>query len=83
MRLDLSGRFVMTEHRPIHPRVPRCTYRLQFNRDFTFAQARDLVGYFDQLGISDAYASPLFQASAGSPAGMVVVPFSLLLAMFR
>jgi (1->4)-alpha-D-glucan 1-alpha-D-glucosylmutase len=52
-----------------HPRIPRCTYRLQFNRDFTFVQARDLVGYFDQLGISDAYASPFFQASAGSPHG--------------
>jgi len=52
-----------------HPRIPRCTYRLQFNRDFTFAQARELVGYFDQLGVSDAYASPFFQASAGSPHG--------------
>jgi (1->4)-alpha-D-glucan 1-alpha-D-glucosylmutase len=52
-----------------HPRIPRCTYRLQFNRQFTFAQARELVGYFDELGISDAYASPFFQASAGSPHG--------------
>jgi len=52
-----------------HPRIPRCTYRLQFNRQFTFAQARDLVGYLDALGVSDAYSSPLFQASAGSPHG--------------
>ena len=49
-----------------HPRIPRCTYRLQFNREFTFSQARELVPYLDALGVSDAYASPYFQASAGS-----------------
>jgi (1->4)-alpha-D-glucan 1-alpha-D-glucosylmutase len=52
-----------------HPRIPRCTYRLQFNREFTFARARELVSYLDALGISDAYASPFFQASAGSVHG--------------
>ncbi len=45
-----------------HPRIPRCTYRLQFNRQFTFAQAREIVPYLDALGVSDAYASPYFQA---------------------
>ncbi|HJT79610.1 MAG TPA: malto-oligosyltrehalose synthase [Chthoniobacterales bacterium] len=50
-------------------RVPRATYRLQFNRQFTFCQARDLIAYLDQLGISDTYASPFFQASAGSSHG--------------
>jgi (1->4)-alpha-D-glucan 1-alpha-D-glucosylmutase len=43
-------------------RIPVCTYRLQFNRRFTFAQARELVPYLRQLGVSDAYASPYFQA---------------------
>ena len=52
-----------------HPRIPRCTYRLQFNGEFTFNQARELVGYFDKLGVSDAYSSPLFQASPSSPHG--------------
>ena len=42
-------------------RIPRSTYRLQFNRDFTFRQALELVPYFDDLGISDLYASPLFR----------------------
>src|SRR5215212_4963994 len=51
------------------PRIPRCTYRLQFNRQFTFTQARQLADYLEQLGVSDAYASPFFQASAGSPHG--------------
>jgi (1->4)-alpha-D-glucan 1-alpha-D-glucosylmutase len=45
-----------------HPRIPSSTYRLQFNRQFTFAQARELVPYLNALGISDCYASPYFQA---------------------
>src|SRR5881392_1962619 len=49
-----------------HPRIPTCTYRLQFNRWFTFAQAREIVPYLHALGVSDAYASPYFQAGANS-----------------
>ena len=49
-----------------HPRIPSCTYRLQFNRWFTFAQAREIVPYLHELGVSDTYASPYFQASAES-----------------
>ena len=45
-----------------HPRIPTCTYRLQFNRQFTFAQAREITPYLRELGVSDAYASPYFQA---------------------
>lgn len=48
------------------PRIPTSTYRLQFNREFTFAQARAIVPYLDTLGISDCYASPYFQARAES-----------------
>src|SRR6266496_140303 len=47
-------------------RIPTCTYRLQFNRWFTFSQAREIVPYLDALGISDVYASPYFQAGAES-----------------
>jgi len=50
----------------IHPRIPTCTYRLQFNRWFTFSQAREIVPYLNALGISDVYASPYFQASPDS-----------------
>ncbi len=49
-----------------HPRIPTSTYRLQFNRQFTFAQAREVVPYLHALGISDCYASPYFQARAES-----------------
>jgi (1->4)-alpha-D-glucan 1-alpha-D-glucosylmutase len=49
-----------------HPRIPSSTYRLQFNRQFTFQHAREIVPYLDALGISDCYASPYFQARAES-----------------
>ena len=51
------------------PRIPNATYRLQFNRDFTFVQAREIVPYLHALGISDCYASPYFQARAESVHG--------------
>lgn len=50
-------------------RVPRATYRLQLNRDFTFAQARAIISYLDALGISDMYTSPLFRARPESTHG--------------
>lgn len=46
--------------------VPTATYRLQFNRYFTFKQARDLAEYLNRLGISDIYASPYFKARPDS-----------------
>ena len=49
-----------------HPRIPTCTYRLQFNRWFTFSQAREIVPYLNALEVSDVYASPYFQASPDS-----------------
>src|SRR5947207_15805419 len=47
-------------------RIPTATYRLQFNKNFTFRQAREIVAYLHHLGISDAYASPYFQAGPES-----------------
>ncbi len=52
-----------------HPKIPVCTYRLQFNRWFTFVQAREIVPYLRKLGVSDVYASPYFQASPESMHG--------------
>lgn len=49
--------------------VPRATYRLQFNRRFTFRDAAALVPYLHELGISHCYASPIFQARQGSGHG--------------
>jgi (1->4)-alpha-D-glucan 1-alpha-D-glucosylmutase len=59
-------------------RVPRATYRLQFNRDFTLAQARTLVPYLHDLCISHIYASPLLQAVPGSSHGYDICDFQEL-----
>jgi (1->4)-alpha-D-glucan 1-alpha-D-glucosylmutase len=53
--------------------VFRATYRLQLTPDFGFAQARELVPYLRELGISHLYLSPSLQARAGSQHGYDVV----------
>ncbi len=50
-------------------RVPVATYRIQFHLGFRFPDARDLVPYLDELGITDLYASPRFKARKGSSHG--------------
>ena len=57
----------MTAFRP-----PTATYRLQFNRNFTFSAARSLVPYLNELGITDLYASPISRARKGSLHGYSV-----------
>ena len=49
--------------------VPSATYRLQFHKDFTFRDALALVPYLAELGITDAYASPILKARPGSTHG--------------
>ncbi len=53
--------------------TPRATYRFQFHKDFTFADAEALVPYLDDLGISHLYASPITTARSGSTHGYDVV----------
>ena len=57
-------------------RIPRATYRLQFNDGFTLADARALLPYLDDLGISDLYSSPLLKARPGSTHGYDVCDHS-------
>ena len=49
------------------------TYRLQLGPDLSFAQARALVPYLRDLGISHLYLSPSLQARRGSTHGYDVV----------
>src|SRR6202030_1034202 len=49
------------------------TYRLQFNKDFTFRDATKLLDYFSELGITHIYASPILRSRAGSTHGYDVV----------
>src|SRR5271163_2938115 len=50
-------------------RIPIATYRLQFHREFTFADACGILDYLAQLGISDVYASPILTSRRGSTHG--------------
>jgi (1->4)-alpha-D-glucan 1-alpha-D-glucosylmutase len=59
-------------------RVPVATYRLQFNAQFTLQDARKIVGYLRDLGISDLYASPLLRARKGSTHGYDVVDTGMI-----
>ena len=54
-------------------RIPTATYRLQFNRQFTFLDAKELAAYLHDLGIGDLYASSCFAAKEGSIHGYDVV----------
>jgi (1->4)-alpha-D-glucan 1-alpha-D-glucosylmutase len=59
-------------------RIPCATYRLQFNAEFTLRRAQALISYFDELGVSDCYVSPLFKARPGSSHGYDICDHSQL-----
>jgi (1->4)-alpha-D-glucan 1-alpha-D-glucosylmutase len=59
-------------------RIPTSTYRIQFTPEFGFEQARRIVPYLKELGISDLYASPLFQASSASTHGYDVNDYNTI-----
>lgn len=59
-------------------KVPRATYRLQFHAGFPLSEARDLVPYLHELGISHIYASPLLQARPHSLHGYDTCDFTHL-----
>ena len=60
----------------IRSRSPVSTYRIQFHRGFRFVDARELIPYLHELGITDLYASPRFKARRGSSHGYDVAdPF--------
>jgi malto-oligosyltrehalose synthase len=59
-------------------KIPRATYRLQFNEHFRLSDALALVPYLHELGVSHIYASPLFKASPHSVHGYDVCDFNRL-----
>lgn len=50
-------------------RIPTATYRLQVHAGFTLWDAAAIVEYLDDLGITDIYLSPIFEATPGSTHG--------------
>jgi (1->4)-alpha-D-glucan 1-alpha-D-glucosylmutase len=61
-----------------HVHIPLATYRLQLNRDFTFAQAAEIVPYLSALGVSHYYVSPCLKARSGSMHGYDIVDHNSL-----
>ena len=53
--------------------IPRATYRIQFHKGFTFADALPLAPYLAKLGVSHLYSSPIATARSGSTHGYDVV----------
>src|SRR5688572_23571344 len=49
--------------------IPSSTYRIQFNKEFTFKDLENVTNYLDKLGISTIYASPILKAVPGSMHG--------------
>ncbi|MFZ2650190.1 MAG: malto-oligosyltrehalose synthase [Burkholderiaceae bacterium] len=58
--------------------IPRSTYRMQLHLDFNFENARALVPYLAELGISHLYCSPPLRARPGSQHGYDVVDHGAL-----
>ena len=54
-------------------RAFRAVYRLQLTPEFGFAQARELVPYLRDLGVSHLYLSPSLRAREGSQHGYDVI----------
>lgn len=57
-------------------RVPGSTYRLQLHKDFGFVQAKEILGYLRELGVSDVYLSSYLKARRGSLHGYDIVDFN-------
>ncbi|MFL6551310.1 MAG: malto-oligosyltrehalose synthase [Povalibacter sp.] len=56
----------------------RATYRVQLNREFTFADATRVIPYLARLGISHLYTSPILKARPGSMHGYDVTDHTQL-----
>jgi malto-oligosyltrehalose synthase/4-alpha-glucanotransferase len=48
---------------------PVSTYRIQFQREFSFSDFEKIIEYLQMLGISTIYASPVFKSTPGSVHG--------------
>lgn len=48
---------------------PVATYRIQFNKEFTFSDFRKIIPYLHDFGVQTIYASPIMEASPGSMHG--------------
>jgi malto-oligosyltrehalose synthase/4-alpha-glucanotransferase len=52
---------------------PVSTYRIQFQKEFSFSDFEKIIPYLQQLGVSTIYASPIFKSTPGSVHGYDVM----------
>jgi malto-oligosyltrehalose synthase/4-alpha-glucanotransferase len=52
---------------------PVSTYRIQFNKNFTFSDFSAMIPYLNDLGVKTIYASPIYEAVPGSMHGYDVI----------
>src|ERR1043165_3361214 len=69
LNTSLAENIVERPERKVPAHVPGATYRLQFGANFTLRDGTALLDYLRDLGITDVYASPLFQAGPASTHG--------------
>ena len=62
----------------VSTRIPLATYRLQFNKNFTFSDATRILDYLRELGITEIYASPILTSRRGSGHGYDVTDLNRL-----
>ncbi|MEW6001870.1 MAG: malto-oligosyltrehalose synthase [Nitrospirota bacterium] len=62
----------------LEARIPVSTYRLQFSHQFRFSDAKEIVPYLHEIGITDIYASPYLKAKRGSLHGYDIVNYNML-----
>jgi (1->4)-alpha-D-glucan 1-alpha-D-glucosylmutase len=58
--------------------IPRATYRIQFGKEFGFADAAAIAPYLSALGISHVYTSPYLRARPGSKHGYDITDHNAL-----
>jgi len=69
--LNLLKKLLSTGKEP-----PLGTYRLQLNKTFTFSQARSVISYLADLGMTHCYTSPFLAAGKDSPHGYDICNFT-------
>lgn len=52
---------------------PVSTYRIQFQKTFSFSDFEKIISYLQKLGVSTVYASPIFESASGSVHGYDVL----------
>lgn len=67
-----------TKKQQYKTKIPISTYRLQFNKHFTFKDAVKIVPYLKELGVSHCYSSPILWAKTGSLHGYDIIDHSKL-----